>query len=512
MNILEAEDMVKGLPDQVLFQYAQNPPPNIPQFLAVSEVQRRQDMRQRFQAQQAGQQQPTVKDQILQSGIGGTGMAPPISSAPPMAPPAPPAQMYNGGVVRMQAGRTTPAAPSFWERSGLPFLSTPEGSAANRESLSKLFTPRRSQSAIIREAQSLVSQGKSSEAFSLLQREGINPRQAFGENAVVPSAQRPRLGSEVQTSGVAFPTPSATPVESAPTPTAEPAPSSVPGGGIADAGAAMARRPAAGSPLSVSGMAGELWKERTLSEQQQAVIDLIKKQQEEGIPAGIDLEPYRQAALGREKEARDEARRMAIANALMGLGSGLVAGDPAAGMRQATQSVAETMAAGRREAAAERRTAEQLQLEAAQQSRQQKIQQMQFDRESLSTVANIYRDLDKSNQESREKAFQILSQYNATVEGNLARASEQGALDRRAFLSALSSAEEAIEDMLAADMRSSPEEKKTMRETLRERAIRRYGAAIPGINVEKILKAERGESGSSQTSGPRNKPLSSFNR
>ena len=55
MNILEAEDMVKGLPDQVLFQYAQNPPPQIPQYLAVSEVQRRQDMRQRFQAQQSGQ-------------------------------------------------------------------------------------------------------------------------------------------------------------------------------------------------------------------------------------------------------------------------------------------------------------------------------------------------------------------------------------------------------------------------------------------------------------------------
>ena len=42
MNILEAEDVVKGLPDQVLFQYAQNPPPQIPQYLAVSEVQRRQ--------------------------------------------------------------------------------------------------------------------------------------------------------------------------------------------------------------------------------------------------------------------------------------------------------------------------------------------------------------------------------------------------------------------------------------------------------------------------------------
>ena len=89
MNIIEAEDMVKGLPDQVLFQEAQFPSGRIPQYLAVSEVQRRQDMRQRFQAQSQGQQ-PSVKDQILQGGIGATGMAPQMSSAPPMAPPAPP--------------------------------------------------------------------------------------------------------------------------------------------------------------------------------------------------------------------------------------------------------------------------------------------------------------------------------------------------------------------------------------------------------------------------------------
>ena len=94
MNILEMEDMVKGLPDQVLTQYAQFPDPQIPQFLALSEMQRRQDMRQRFQAQQQGME-PTVKDQILQGGIASAmppdGMAPPMDQgmAPPMAPQGP---------------------------------------------------------------------------------------------------------------------------------------------------------------------------------------------------------------------------------------------------------------------------------------------------------------------------------------------------------------------------------------------------------------------------------------
>lgn len=109
MNILEMEDMVKGLPDQVVAQYAQFPDAQVPQFLALSELQRRQDMRQRFQAQQQGME-PTVKDQILQGGIASAmpsdGMAPPMDQgmAPPMAPPQAmpqqaPAMMAEGGVV-----------------------------------------------------------------------------------------------------------------------------------------------------------------------------------------------------------------------------------------------------------------------------------------------------------------------------------------------------------------------------------------------------------------------------
>ena len=52
MNILEAEDIIKGLPDQALFEEAQMPSGQVPQFLVVSEIQRRSDMRKRFQEQQ----------------------------------------------------------------------------------------------------------------------------------------------------------------------------------------------------------------------------------------------------------------------------------------------------------------------------------------------------------------------------------------------------------------------------------------------------------------------------
>jgi len=87
MNILQMEDMVKGLPDQVLMQEAQMPSGQIPQFLALSEVQRRQEMRQKLQAPP----EATVADQILQGGIASA-----MPQQGPQQPPAPPQSMPQG--------------------------------------------------------------------------------------------------------------------------------------------------------------------------------------------------------------------------------------------------------------------------------------------------------------------------------------------------------------------------------------------------------------------------------
>jgi hypothetical protein len=92
MNILEIEDIIKGLPDQSLIQEAQAPSGQMPQFLVVSEIQRRADMRKRFQNQQQEMPQGTIADQILQSGIASMGNRQPIQSMPPqgMPPQMPP--------------------------------------------------------------------------------------------------------------------------------------------------------------------------------------------------------------------------------------------------------------------------------------------------------------------------------------------------------------------------------------------------------------------------------------
>lgn len=133
MNILEIEDMIKGLPDQALQKEARMPSGQVPQFLVVSEIQRRGDMRQRFQKRQDNQ--GTVKDQVMQQGIaamgapqlemqalaGGSPMPPqgmppqmpmqqpmPPQIPPQMAMQQPPMGMYAGGVVQMANGRDTP--------------------------------------------------------------------------------------------------------------------------------------------------------------------------------------------------------------------------------------------------------------------------------------------------------------------------------------------------------------------------------------------------------------------
>jgi hypothetical protein len=142
MNILEQEDLIKGLPDAALMQEASAPSGEVPQFLVISEIKRRSDMRKRFEQQQ--QPEGTVKDQIVMEamGIGGVmppqmasapqpmgpagappmgAMPPPMGGMPPQgmppmalpmpqggiasAPPAmPPMGMAQGGIVRMQKG------------------------------------------------------------------------------------------------------------------------------------------------------------------------------------------------------------------------------------------------------------------------------------------------------------------------------------------------------------------------------------------------------------------------
>tara|TARA_R100001132_G_scaffold27250_1_gene31793 strand:+ start:233 stop:2068 length:1836 start_codon:yes stop_codon:yes gene_type:complete len=95
MNILQIEDTLKGIPDEVLMQEAQAPSGSAPQYLVISEIQRRTDMRERFSAEQE-QPESTVSDQIVNKGImslGGPSAAPPaMNGQSPMPQQAMPQQ------------------------------------------------------------------------------------------------------------------------------------------------------------------------------------------------------------------------------------------------------------------------------------------------------------------------------------------------------------------------------------------------------------------------------------
>ncbi len=124
MNILEQEDMVKGLPDQILIQQARMPTGEIPQFLIVSELDRRQKMRKEF-AERVPEE--TVAERVISGGIAAMnpnrdplmtmamGAQPPMGQPPMGQPPMgqppmmpPPVQMYTGGETLMSLNPRPP--------------------------------------------------------------------------------------------------------------------------------------------------------------------------------------------------------------------------------------------------------------------------------------------------------------------------------------------------------------------------------------------------------------------
>ena len=99
-NLLEAEDIVKSLPDMQLMQVVQNPSGDIPQFLAVSEIQRRTKMRKDYEAQMADVPQATVSEQVVQEGIAGL-MSPAMPAQMQMTPQMSPQMPQQAMPVQM---------------------------------------------------------------------------------------------------------------------------------------------------------------------------------------------------------------------------------------------------------------------------------------------------------------------------------------------------------------------------------------------------------------------------
>ena len=64
MNIIKLQNELRSVPDDALIGYVQNPTGNVPSYLALSELQRRKEMRTKYEAQQAPQS--SVADDLEQ--------------------------------------------------------------------------------------------------------------------------------------------------------------------------------------------------------------------------------------------------------------------------------------------------------------------------------------------------------------------------------------------------------------------------------------------------------------
>jgi hypothetical protein len=114
-NLIQIQEQLKGMPIQALMSYAQGANPDVPPYVALSELSRRKSMMQSGQAQGQGQAQqgpqPTIKDQIVQqTGLMSAlqqrqqGMQQMLGQQRPQQPQG----MAAGGVVALAAGGPTP--------------------------------------------------------------------------------------------------------------------------------------------------------------------------------------------------------------------------------------------------------------------------------------------------------------------------------------------------------------------------------------------------------------------
>lgn len=102
MNIIKLQDQLRGVPDDTLVGYVQNPTGQVPTYLALSELQRRKDMRSKYQANKP--EEKTVAEDLVQEaqpqmGVAGLPAGQPMQQAMEAPPEMPMEQMAQGGLA-----------------------------------------------------------------------------------------------------------------------------------------------------------------------------------------------------------------------------------------------------------------------------------------------------------------------------------------------------------------------------------------------------------------------------
>jgi F0F1-type ATP synthase membrane subunit b/b' len=108
MNIIKIQNQLKGVPDDTLVGYVQNPTGQVPTYLALSELQRRKEMRSKFQANKP--EEKSVAEDLVQEvqppmqGVAGLPEAQPMMEAMQPPPEMPMQAMAQGGLADLDTG------------------------------------------------------------------------------------------------------------------------------------------------------------------------------------------------------------------------------------------------------------------------------------------------------------------------------------------------------------------------------------------------------------------------
>jgi hypothetical protein len=110
MNIIQVQDRLKGVTDDALIGYINNPTGDVPTYLALGEVERREDMRKEYQAAQAEQPQKTVAEEMVAKLSTPTGIGALTNN---MGPEMPPEEVMSTSESISETGVATLPTPNM---------------------------------------------------------------------------------------------------------------------------------------------------------------------------------------------------------------------------------------------------------------------------------------------------------------------------------------------------------------------------------------------------------------
>ena len=119
MNIIQIQDRLKGVDDNALIQYVENPNSEVPTYLALGELQRRKSMRDRYESQR--EPTKTVSEQLVEESL-------PQGLAAIGVPGALPAEAVDPSMKEPETeGLDSMAAPNMQEFAGGGIVAFAEG-------------------------------------------------------------------------------------------------------------------------------------------------------------------------------------------------------------------------------------------------------------------------------------------------------------------------------------------------------------------------------------------------